>query len=275
MIAYGYGKQTTDCSSDAYLAVNNCGYFLQIHDILTQRPDGRTDYQLLYIDAGGGRLDYGGKLYHLNGGMLVLYPPHMRQHYRFDAQLRSDFYWIHFAGSGAEALLQSLGLAGGVYHTGPLPGFVSLCKAMTLEAQLRRSAHRQMTAALCMQLLVLSARAAAGQVRANGRLEQVLELMHSGAGLYDNDYYAQLCGVTKFHFIKLFKQYTGQTPHIYQTVLLMDKAAMLLETTDMRVGEIAAFLGYDDPFYFSRLFRKYKQTSPKAYRIDKKSGQEP
>jgi YesN/AraC family two-component response regulator len=46
----------------------------------------------------------------------------------------------------------------------------------------------------------------------------------------------------------------------------MQKACQLLYTEDSRVKQIAALLGYDDPYYFSRLFKKYMNTSPETYR---------
>ncbi len=41
----------------------------------------------------------------------------------------------------------------------------------------------------------------------------------------------------------------------------------LLHTTDLPVKKIAASLGYDDPFHFSRVFRTVNETSPTQYRL--------
>ena len=41
---------------------------------------------------------------------------------------------------------------------------------------------------------------------------------------------------------------------------------MLLETTDYSITNIAAVIGYDNPMYFSRMFRKAKGMSPAKYR---------
>jgi transcriptional regulator GlxA family with amidase domain len=43
-------------------------------------------------------------------------------------------------------------------------------------------------------------------------------------------------------------------------------AQVLLETTDGTVAEIAAIVGYEDPLYFSRVFRKARGLSPMKYR---------
>jgi YesN/AraC family two-component response regulator len=43
-------------------------------------------------------------------------------------------------------------------------------------------------------------------------------------------------------------------------------ACGLLDTSDLRIEEIAALIGYEDPFYFSRLFRRIMAKSPRDYR---------
>ena len=51
-----------------------------------------------------------------------------------------------------------------------------------------------------------------------------------------------------------------------KSLLRILNAQMLLETTDGTVSEIARIVGYDNPMYFSRVFRKEKGTSPAKYR---------
>jgi len=53
--------------------------------------------------------------------------------------------------------------------------------------------------------------------------------------------------------------------------LKMDRARMLLQTSDMLISEIAGNLGYEDQGYFSRLFRKYAGMSPLKYRKERKN----
>jgi hypothetical protein len=46
----------------------------------------------------------------------------------------------------------------------------------------------------------------------------------------------------------------------------MQAACHLLDTTALSVKEVAAELGYEDPYYFSRIFQKTLGCSPLAYR---------
>ena len=65
---------------------------------------------------------------------------------------------------------------------------------------------------------------------------------------------------------QLFKKEMGTTFTEYLTNLRIDYACKLLATTALTLIEIAEKSGYDDYFYFSRIFKKVKGISPSAYR---------
>ena len=56
--------------------------------------------------------------------------------------------------------------------------------------------------------------------------------------------------------------------------LRVQKAAGLIASSNMRMQEIAAGVGFDDPYYFSRAFKNHLQVSPMSYRRRLRSGQE-
>ncbi len=68
------------------------------------------------------------------------------------------------------------------------------------------------------------------------------------------------------HFCTVFSQETGVTYTEYLTNLRMSKAKKLLTTTTKRSSEIAYQVGYNDPHYFSYLFKKNVGTSPRDFR---------
>lgn len=72
--------------------------------------------------------------------------------------------------------------------------------------------------------------------------------------------------ISPSHFSAVFSQKTGQTFIKYLTDLRMNKAKELLKCTDMRTSEIGYFVGYKDPHYFSYLFKKTQNCTPKQYR---------
>jgi len=68
------------------------------------------------------------------------------------------------------------------------------------------------------------------------------------------------------HFFALFKKKTGYSPIHYFNHLKIQKACQYMSFTDLSVKEISFALGYEDPLYFSRLFKKTMTISPLQYR---------
>jgi AraC-like DNA-binding protein len=77
---------------------------------------------------------------------------------------------------------------------------------------------------------------------------------------------SRIADVSCSHFFALFKRATGQTPISYFTRVRMRRACKMLLETSLSVKEIAASLGYEDEFYFSRLFKSVHQLAPSYYR---------
>ena len=73
-------------------------------------------------------------------------------------------------------------------------------------------------------------------------------------------------GTSRSVFYQKFKSLTGFTPNEYLRVIRLKKAADLLMNTDIRISDIAYSTGFDDPLYFSKLFKAQFGKSPKAAR---------
>ncbi|MBE6881156.1 MAG: AraC family transcriptional regulator [Ruminococcaceae bacterium] len=71
------------------------------------------------------------------------------------------------------------------------------------------------------------------------------------------------------HFIRLFSEAYGVTPHRYLLQLRIKHACALLTETSLSMAEISARCGFNDPNYFARIFKKYISVSPNSYRNNK------
>lgn len=80
---------------------------------------------------------------------------------------------------------------------------------------------------------------------------------------------ARHVGMSAAHFSTVFSQTTGRSFITYLTALRMDKAKQLLRGTNMRLSDIAMEIGYNEPNYFSHVFRKSEGMTPKEYRAGK------
>ena len=73
-------------------------------------------------------------------------------------------------------------------------------------------------------------------------------------------------GMSPAHFSTIFSQKLGKTFINYLTSLRMEKAKELLTSTNRKLSEIALDVGYNEPNYFSHVFRKMEGITPKEYR---------
>ena len=73
-------------------------------------------------------------------------------------------------------------------------------------------------------------------------------------------------GYSESYMYRLFFKETGYAPMNYFLHMKIDRACQLLLHTNMKINQVALKLGFDDPYYFSRIFKKIVGTSPKDYR---------
>ena len=101
------------------------------------------------------------------------------------------------------------------------------------------------------------------------RLARVLEFMeHHYAENLSLVELSREAGISRFHFVNLFKKACGATPHQYLVRLRMNAAALLLEDVNLSVKEIAAKSGYAEPAHFTKTFQKYFSQTPSSYRSE-------
>lgn len=77
---------------------------------------------------------------------------------------------------------------------------------------------------------------------------------------------AEMLYITPNYFSRLFKKATGEGCNEYIVRKRIERAKMLLETTNMKTGKIASMVGYRDINYFSLAFKKHTGMSPTKYR---------
>lgn len=77
---------------------------------------------------------------------------------------------------------------------------------------------------------------------------------------------AALVSLSSYHFARAFRQTVGVPPHRYQLNLRIEKAKILLRTTQSPITEIAFDVGYESSQALARLFRREVGLSPSDYR---------
>jgi len=78
---------------------------------------------------------------------------------------------------------------------------------------------------------------------------------------------AELSGFSSCHLSKVFKKHTGMNYSDYLAYLRVDMGRKMLTQSKKSVKEISQMVGYSDPNYFARVFKKYEKITPTEYRI--------
>lgn len=260
------------------LIVGSCGtYHLYTRPKLpTHRPKGRLDFQLLYVASGKAHFYFGkgDEDTVVPAGNMVVYRPKEPQKYVYYGSEQTEVYWVHFTGNNVKNILRSYGIADGMHviHTGTSLEFTRIFKQMIQKLHQCREDYKELLTLLLHQLLIhVHRQLAKAHLPKNDYLDHEMELAMQ---YFNENYnveisiedYAASRGMSVSWFIRNFKQYTSTTPMQYIVSLRITNAQMLLETTSYNVTEIGNIVGYDNPLYFSRIFKKCKGVSPSEYR---------
>jgi iron complex transport system substrate-binding protein len=80
------------------------------------------------------------------------------------------------------------------------------------------------------------------------------------------DRLARVAGVSPYYLTTLFRRFTGRSALAYLGDVRQKYAIELLRNTDLEVAAVARLVGYEDPYYFSRVFKERNGCSPRAFR---------
>jgi AraC family transcriptional regulator, arabinose operon regulatory protein len=248
------------------------GYYpkAQGHFIQRQQHD---DNLLLYCTSGSGHIHteyFDGQI---NAGDILLIPAGLSHQYYADHKQPWTIYWLHFSGDSCPRLLQNLGYKHEqpVTHLGMQPQLIADFKRLLDAHQTgyRRAAYNHAASVVRLILCYLALEITNSQAlqRHNFSLDAIHSFMQERInGDLNLDTLAASFNLSKYHFSSKYKQLTGYPPIKHFIHMKMERACYLLDASQSSIKVISNQLGYEDPLYFSRLFRKTIGVSPTAYR---------
>lgn len=235
------------------------------------RRDGFPHPTVELVARGKGTLRLGGQLHLLAPGTLFTYGPEIAHEIRTDPDDPLVKYFVDFTGSRAGTLLDETGLGPGILRRLPAPRPV-LDVFDTLIGQGRHGTRfaARICALLLEQLILVVAESAAppdaGSQRAFATYQRCREHIDTHyLELVSAQQIARACHVNLSHLCRLFQRFDDRSPYQHLLRRKMGHAAERLSVAAVLVKEVASELGFQDPYHFSRVFKKVHGLSPEQF----------
>ena len=233
---------------------------------------GNTPFSVLqHTFEGSGRLRHEQRSFRIRPGETMLVTiPHAHR-YWLEAGESWSFFWIAFSGREAMRLHRAIVLtAGPVFRLAPrtVDHLAAVC--LSLRADVKSAGEASCEAYRATMALhddiMASAEAVSGHVGHEAIERTVVHIQANLSRPLDIAHLAEVAGMSRAHFSRLFKRHLGMPPAEYVVHERMQQAARLLADPRLSVKAVSIACGFEDPNYFSKVFKRVLSISPAQFR---------
>lgn len=252
------------------LYITDIGYFPTARHHDRERPEGVDQYIFFYCLKGSGTIMLGEEKYELSANQAFTIPIGAPHHYYASEEDPWSILWVHFKGTDAQLYpIEEKHVIS--FDSGEAAGrmfgiFDILLRVLDGDYTLGNFIY--LTQLLSLALTDVYYRSAPEDSSMQSHnVTRVIRYMTERITepLSTQDILDEF-GWSKSYLNIIFQKYTQSAPMVFFTQMKMRRACEELRSTDKRVIDVALSLGYGDPYYFSRLFKKYTGVSPQKYR---------
>lgn len=239
--------------------------------------DGFPYHMLGYLSKGKGILTVNGVTYPQSPSRAVLFAPHTS--YEVNMCKNYQTMWVQFSAPPRWEPYLHWGFGAGAIEENPF----CVLKTHTLRAQIAglmkqtiaylesELRARMRLAELALEQVLLLLHECTGSREQDKRLTTVIrEMRQDPAAPWREEDLARMAGLSVSRFAHLFRKEMNMPPLRFLERVRMERAKIMLSSTDMRINEVARACGYEDALYFSARFRHVEGYAPSHF---KKGGQ--
>jgi AraC-like DNA-binding protein len=230
------------------------------------------EFQLVYITGGEGIFFSGGATYEVKPGSIMLVLPGIKHAYRPLFETGWVEYWVGFKGAYFSRLLEEGRFSHEhvFFEIGLRDSMLSVFNQIFDEVRTQRPLYQMKACAGVLSLIaeVLSIERRKDQPNYYEKIvAKAKYLMESNIyGAINLSSISEQLGISTSRLNEIFKTYTSMTPYQYYMHIKIHKAESLLEQEDIPVKEAAFRMGFEDQYYFSRLFKSRTGVSPSEWK---------
>lgn len=256
-----------------YLYLTDIGIFPKAIDHYRYRKQGSSQYILLLCTEGVGWVECNGVRSKVEKNQFYIIPPHISHKYFAHHTDPWTIYWIHFSGTLAN------------YFSAPFQYPKHLPQSKTARFEDRITIFQELITSLVdfsvsnLEYSSVLLTHFLGSLKYVSQYRKFKEIQAEDAISITRNYIlqnldrkitlqkmAQHCNLSVSHLSMLFKKETSYSPMQYVTMLRVRKACTLLTLSAHKINYIAKIVGFEDAYYFTRVFAKTMGQSPSKYR---------
>jgi AraC-like DNA-binding protein len=260
--------------------ITHIGYFPKAFFHYRLRKSGCRDNILFYCLRGKGWYRIGNRQYEVGPNQYVIIPATTQYLcYGADEEDPWTIYWVHFSGADMNSFNKSLHIDA---QDGPrdIPlneKGLHLWDNMYQSLEMGYSTENLTNANFCLYHFISTfIFPDKHQDKHNAEENYITQTIHyMRSRLHEKLTVEDIAATHKLsasYFSTMFRKATGMPPIDYFIHLKIQKACQLLFQNHLKVKDVAEAIGYDDPYHFSRLFKKHMNVSPEQYKASSKKG---
>lgn len=254
------------------ISLKSCGHIFAKKGRRIDRPVGREDWLLFYVAKGTESFTLKDGDANAPAGSFIFYRPGEPQSHRYFGDKTGEFYYIHFTAPEDFSLFGFE--SSRIYRSLPSLQINELFEEVIREVQTKEYGYEKISISRFFSLICLFERRCRGisekPKKHEGEISAIIQIMNKEYYVnYTLSDYAEMARMSKYYFLRTFKEITGVSPFEYRAGIRLERAAELLRLGTAPIGEIAASVGYNSQNYFSDAFKSYHGLSPTDYRKNK------
>ncbi|SEN23198.1 AraC-like ligand binding domain-containing protein [Chitinophaga rupis] len=271
-VCLNHAKKNTALSQ---IYITHIGYFPKAIAHYRLRKNGCKDNILIYCLRGKGWYRIGSRTYQVGPNQFFIIPA-TTQYISYGADETDPWtiYWVHFSGPDMAGFNKSLNI-----NTDDGPREIPLNEKglqvwenMYESLEMGYSTDNLNNANFCLYHFIATflypdkhqqRKSPAAEDHITQTILYMRSRLHEKLTVEDM---AATHNLSASYFSTLFRKATGMPPIDYFIHLKIQKACQLLFQNNLKVKDVAEAIGYDDPYHFSRLFKKHMNVSPEQYK---------
>ncbi len=265
------------CGNDPILSgvhITDIGYYPKAKFHFRERLHVIDQHIIIYCVEGKGWAEIGKTRQTIQPGSFMVIPAETSHRYAADENDPWTIYWVHFKGHLVKHIVELMikqlkNLKGPVHYN---DARIKLFDEVYFTLERGYSMDNLYYANMCFWHFLTSfifdeKFNYSGKENTTDQVDLSIDFMQKNINLtLSLEDIASSVNLSVPHYSATFKKKTGFAPIEYFNHLKIQKACQYLQFTNLRVKEIAAELGIEDPYYFSRMFSKLMSVSPNDYR---------